>query len=269
MAYSFNFDRDMLSHVDDERVQKLLSGVMSQEDFIKSTVLEDPWVFVDNNMKLLSEQQINSNVESYIRFRKGTIIATGGVTPDTLVANRDLVCEVYPEITEAFERTDAEIAAEPNCKECVKNFKYGKVLEQLLKMKYDGRDLSKLSVFGPLAVAKLKGQSIDLEDIVVDVPPGIKKTPFKMKSETAIKSAPQEGFDRPACKLCVLKHLAYAFECLKEVAQGYTPESGHDHLAIAIASLEHAEHEALAGDPTFAEKIRNFRNRLTSKVSWK
>ena len=90
-----------------------------------------------------------------------------------------------------------------------------------------------------------------------------------MKVPTSEVSEVPGTLDRPSCKLCVLKHLAYAFECLKEGAQGYTPERGHDHLALVIASLEHAEHEALKEAPEFAEKIRDFRNKLTSRMSWK
>jgi len=271
MSDLFKFDRSVFVDVDDKRVQMLLDSSLSQLEFIKLMKNSDPWVISNGELKLLTEKDIQAGKDSFAKFRRGVIQKTGGITPDLIKTYKDLIISVYPEMTIHYDNTEKEIS-ESGCPECAINGKYAKLVETLVSLKPDGRDLSKLSILGDTPLKKLRGEEIDPSTIVIEYPEGVERSLPKMKTGNS-KSAPAGVvtgiFQRPSCKLCVVKHLAYAFECLKEVAAGYTLERGHDHFALAVASLEHAEQEALKDDANLAEKIRDFRNRLESKVSWK
>jgi len=272
MSDLFKFNRTTFLDIDDDRIQALLSGSLSQLDFVKLLTNKDPWVIANGELKLLSESDIQAGKDSFAKFRRGIISKTGGINVEHIKKHRDLIVSVYPEMLPHYETTEREVSA-ADCEECAKGTKYAKLIETLVSIPPDGRDLSKLSVLGELALKKLKGEEIDPSTVVIDYPDGVARDLPKFKSRSAVKSPSNETvmgtFQRPSCKLCVVKHLAYAFECLKEVAQGYTPERGHDHFALAVASLEHAEQEALKDDVLLSEKIRDFRNRLEAKVSWK
>lgn len=131
-----------------------------------------------------------------------------------IVKNRELVLSVFPEAEEAFSRLD-KAEGEPGCTSCKKRSYARNLLNKVISLSGDGRDLS---AFNSKETAVLN---------------------TVLKAGNAQK--PVSDYDRDilenrlACPDCVCKHLSQAFVLLKESVQGY-----REHVALASGRLERA-----------------------------
>ena len=140
---------------------------------------------------------------------------------DTLIDKRDDIIKVYPETIPIYEKVDG-------CGTCGRN-KYTTDIWQMIKS-LPNRDID----------------SLDLPEKIKDYINGVE--PKKKKNPRNV---------RPACRDCMLKHLAYARRTIIEVLNGY--EDSKLHIWLIVADLGHAEDEIIKEDIQLAVKIRLYR----------
>lgn len=142
--------------------------------------------------------------------------ATPGLRGGPLYDNRNTLVSVFPELSDVVEAVHRTIEKE-NCVGCARNKYTRSIVSALLRMKYDGRDLSPLKSFmDDASIAKLQQQTV----------------PSREPLEIPIEECPH----------CVQKHLCACFILMNEYVTGYDA-----HLEYARAHYEEAVREGYGG----------------------
>lgn len=275
--------RPEIWELDDERVNQLQSGAITQAEFMRLIRPTDPFELQNGELVLLTEADIKNRADGYIQMRRSSIINTGGLHPNAIYDNKDAFIKVYPELKDQLAVADAAIQKE-NCKGCARNKHLGPILESLLKLMPGNRDftvLEPLLTKLPYALLRLKGEAIDINTVSIEIPEGLKKQMIPRKSGMLTKPLAAQPFEyvpgtyvqpentlnitREGCIDCVRKHLSQAYILFEESLQGYSEARGYIHTSLALGHLAEAADECIKVDPVLAEQIRALRVRVMNQ----
>lgn len=143
-------------------------------------------------------------------------VKTPALKGATLYDNRSTLVSVYPELSDTVDAVHQTIER-AGCKGCAQNKYTRKILTALIRIKYDGRDLSPLEAFMDRAsIAQL--------------------TQDKLPTREPLEIPMDE------CPHCVQKHLCACFILMNEYVTGYD-----DHLEYARAHYAEAVREGYKG----------------------
>ena len=292
---------DNIWNVDDTRIDKLYNKEIDHQQFLRVLRPDDPFKILNGKLTLLTKEVIESEIQIYRINKKYDIEKNSDISPLLLYEQQNKLLKVYPELKDTINEVNKLIADEKNCSNCAKMRYTSKILEKLLSIKYDGRDLSSLDFLTELCYRKLKGEDILVSAIGIPLPQYLTKT-YNIKyrstpriinnnniisnysnnnvSNTTIINKNinnqllvenSNGIVRPACKNCTTKHLSESIALLnisqaiiqlKELLQGYTVERGYSHQWLAIGHLAEAADEIIKDNPELALEIRNVRLKL-------
>lgn len=248
---------------DDERVRKLQKGEVTPQQFMRSTLPQDPFVVDKRVIRLATTEVLGQIQERYTRAMEDRLTKTGGAKPVEVFDNREQLFKVYPELATQYADLEEELKG---CTNCSKR-KYGRqILDSVLQISYDGRDLSSLENFLPEDTIKiLKGEEIERKSVSPRLPPFLqKKKAIDKPSREKLIENPNK-IEREPCVDCVRKHVAQAIILLREVKQGYASDF-HVHKWLAVGHLAEAADEALGYDEALAQKIRTIRLELMRQI---
>jgi len=173
------------------------------------------------------------------------------LTGTHLYDNRTKILAVYPELTSVMDTAAGQIAA-AKCSGCARNKYTHAITTTLMKIPYDGRDLSSLlTVVGSQGIKALQHVTV-----------------ARQADKSASRAPTQDNspiiIPRPECQECVQKHLAACLVLLTECVNGY-PE----HLQHAVAHYEEARAEGFRGKLDFSnlDKTREILMKMTQAAS--
>jgi len=163
--------------LDDDRVQGLRTGEITQTEFMRLMKQEDPWELRQGKLHLVTEKENEDRKVMFTNQRRMALKKTGGLTGSAISDDPANFKRAYPEVAIEIDRVMREIKAEA-CVGCAANQKMIPILEQILKAETQGRDLTMLKNLTPLTLKKLRGGDIDAEvDVApIEYPPMFTKT---------------------------------------------------------------------------------------------
>jgi hypothetical protein len=147
--------------LNDERVKKYREGEFSQIDFIRSITKKDPFYIMNGSLSIVTDIDKVSIENNRKKVQKIIQIEQGEIDCKKLYENREVLLEVYPELTSIVKKVDDSFNSNPNSNKCGVTRRTNPILMKLLQIKYDGRDLKPLKAFiAPNGIKRLK----DLKD---------------------------------------------------------------------------------------------------------
>ena len=244
---------DSVRSYEDEKLEKVLSGAITQEQFIQLIAPDDPYVIVRGELRVLTEQDMENSKKSYIRQMQDNLKKTGGLRGEGFYAVKDKLLLVYPELKDDLATVQAQIEKE-DCKGCAMNSKLQPVMQKLFGLPVAGRDLASLTgAVPPLTLRILKGETLtdaELPDILI--PPGFDKRKLKQKTGAPAAATPAANVPRASRLHMVKLHLAEASACAKI----HLLTNDADLAWQAIGHLQAAASEISHSSPEKAEEIR-------------
>ncbi len=247
----FKIDRSVYN-ADDDRAELLIEKGISHQDFLRLIAATDPFVVRNGILYFIPEEKSEENVRKHISDRKNYLEKFGGISPAALLKHEEIVTSVYPELKEVYAEVKAAIAKE-NCSACTANRHAEKILKELVKLPFHGRDLSSLEFLGELALKVLRKEKVEIDASKIEVPRHISKIYRKSK-----KSARKNHDAHPLqCLLCAMEHMGKAAENYREYLKGYDGITHKpNHLPLAFGNIAEAECQAVTSWPELADEIR-------------
>lgn len=269
----FDVEESVLK-LNDARIILLKNKKMTQLEFMRLIRHDDPFQIMNGRLIAITKEMQDSQKNGFLTSQRQMMLQTGGIQPNVLLDN-PLFEEIYPEIKEDLTKIKSELDL-ATCKSCEKNRKLQPILMKLFTVKYDGRDLTKLSSsLNEMSMLKLKGELTKeyVDKVEIVVPMGIAKRHIDLiDAENEIDTSLIQNplmITRTECKDCFKKHIASAAVLLQEsIVGGYTFLNGYYHEDLAAAHVREAIDEILKIDKSLAESALQIEKQINNaKVS--
>lgn len=148
-------------HIDDTRIKQYREGDISQTEFLLSLTDNDPFYIVDGGLSIVT----NVDKITLANARKKVItelyIEQGNIDCVKLYENKEILLSVYPELKKVVKEVEKDLKLNGKCGITRRT---NLILLELLKIKYDGRDISVLkNIIGELGILRLTEQEINID----------------------------------------------------------------------------------------------------------
>ena len=180
---TFEVDPRILE-LDDPRIEVLRTGSIPIDKIEELIHADDPFELKNGYLHFLDETEIERRKREFLIHALLHFKMTGGISPTILWNNRKTLIEVFPEFTNIIESIEKELGV-TSCNSCTFQKRVMPFITQdLLRFKYDGRDLNPLKSFiGELGIRKLKGEIVNIDPNSIPIPPQFQKKKIPKKSE--------------------------------------------------------------------------------------
>jgi hypothetical protein len=250
----FKIDQSVYN-ANDDRAELLIEKGISHQDFLKLIDSSDPFVIRNGILYFIPEEKSKENALRFIEQKKAYLEKFGDISPATLLKNEETVTKVYPELRDVYAEVKAIIENE-KCSSCTANRHAEKILKELIKLPYNGRDLTSLSFIGELGVKVLKKEKIEIDESKIEVPRHISKV-YRKENKTIERNTDAHPMQ---CLFCAMEHMGKAAENYREYLKGYDGVNHKpNHLPLAFGNIAEAECQAVVSWPVLADKIRNLK----------
>jgi hypothetical protein len=250
----FKIDESVYNSNDD-RAKLIIEKGISHQDFLKLIDSSDPFVVKNGTLYFIPEEKSKENVKKFIEQRKAYLEKFGDIAPIVLLKNEGAITKIYPELKDVYAEVKAKIESE-NCSACAANRHAEKILKELVKLPFHGRDLSSLSFIGELGLKVLRKEKIEIDASKIEVPLHITKV-YREEKKTIERNTDAHPMQ---CLLCAMEHMGKAAENYREYLKGYDGINHKpNHLPLAFGNIAEAECQTVVSWPVLAEKIRNLK----------
>lgn len=148
--------------LDDDRVNKYKNGEISQTEFLLLLKKDDPFYIINGMLTLITNYDISSITKQRLEVVRELYIDQGNIDCVKLYENKELLLSIYPELKKIIKEVSKDLKFNSKCGLTRRT---NIILIELLKIKYDGRDISALKdIVGELGMLRLTNQKIEIDE---------------------------------------------------------------------------------------------------------